>query len=1063
LCAEIGGSYHLFIVVGQEFRMSTIRRFLLPLLVALAMAAGVTPAGPPGAAAAGSARPWTVPALKQWTSAAGSFTVGPSTRVIAADPALAATARTFAADLSDLTGRDVRVGRGASRPHDIVLRTDTSVRTGAEGYTLAIGATAVIAAATGEGVFWGTRSMLQLLTQSLTVPAGSAKDWPDYPYRGISVCNCAKFFSVPWLERLIKDMSYLKYNQLHLEMRISSTAHPENNSTTAPLYSPEQVKQIVGAGRRYHVQVVQQVTSPSHMDYYLAAHPGLQAVDDTGAAKPDKLNMADPAALPYVKSLVEEQLPQFPGTEWYGGGDEYVSSAADYEKYPELVKWTRGQAGSGAPAADSWVLWQNRIHQYIAAKHRTLHVWNDQYFTGMPTKLDPGVVVDYWIKQDGRMTPAQISANGNDIVNVSDSLYYAEGGPPNAQWIYETFTPGLFSGGQTLPADDPHLLGSAMAVWPAAHGDSQAQTEQGMFGPLRALAQKNWGGAPLVSTYADFRTVEQAIGHAPGYTRSGAVTADKVYTLRAASGSYALASGPEDRRGSVVTAAAPGGSGDWLLTEDSEGVYTLRSAADGRCATVSGESYGQDARIVTTDCDSVPDSQKWLAEPTSSGLVLRSVLSGRVLTAPTGAAGSALVQRYDTGAAGQRWTLRAATSQVAAVLTPADAVVPAGGRTTASASVTNYGSEPVSLTDVALRTPDGWTADQNGPTPARLEAGMSATLKWTVTAPGDVATDFTQLRAAISGGGFDAGATGTVMTTAASLKDATAFDADFVSGTVTPIDLATGTTGGTIAVGKLPGTIIADPSGSTLYVANQGSASVTVIDAATREVTATVPMGTTPAGLALSPDGRTLWASAYSDNAVQPIDLATLTAGPEIPVAAGPENLAISPDGSTLWVACRSGNAVVPVDTASRTAQTPIPVADSPFGITISQDGGTVYVGQQTARTVLPISTGTRQPGTPIDVGGAPFGLTVSPDGRTLAVGVNNAYTAVFVDIATGKVTRTVLLALQPTQVAFSADGTVAYAAVGAVNEVVPIVMSSGETGPAVKVGTYPIGITVVG
>jgi hexosaminidase len=1053
--------------------MSTIRRFLPPFLVALAMALGVIPAGPPGAAAAERAKPWTIPALKQWTAAPGSFTVGASTRVVTSDPALASTARTLAADLSDLTGRHVRAEQGAPRPHDIALRTDPSVRPRAEGYALSVGASAVISGATGEGVFWGTRSMLQMLAQGLTLPAGSAKDWPDYPYRGIAVCNCAKFFSVPWLQRLIKDMSYLKYNQLHLEMRISSGVHPENNSATAPLYSPAQVRQIVATGRRYHVQVVQQVTSPSHMDYYLAAHPGLQATDDTGAAKPDKLNMADPAALPYVKSLVEEQLPQFPGSQWYGGGDEYLSSAADYEKYPELVKWTRSQAGSDAPAADSWVLWQNRIEKYIAARHRTLHIWNDQYFTGMPTRLDPDIVVDYWIKQDGRMTPAQISANGNDIVNVSDSLYYAEGGPPNAQWIYETFTPGLFSGGQTLPADDPHLLGSAMAVWPAAHGDSQAQTEQGMFGPLRALAQKNWGGTALVSSYAGFEPIEQAVGHAPGYTAPGALAGETVYTLRASNGSYALATGAGDRRGSLVTAATPGGgAGDWLLTEDAGdagdagdtgGVYTLRSAADGRCATVDGESYGQDAKIVTADCDSVPDSQKWLAEPGRTGMVLRSVLSGRVLTAPAGGAGSPLVQRYDTGTAGQRWTLRAAASQVAAVLTPADTVLPAGGTTTATATLTDYGSEPVSLTDVSLRLPDGWTAERDGTTPARLEPGASATLKWTVTAPQDVATDFTQLRAVITGDGFDAGATGTVMTTAASLKDATAFDADFVSGTVTPVDLSTGTAGGAIGVGRLPGTILADPSGSTLYVANQGSASVTVIDAATREVTATVPVGTTPAGLALSPDGRTLWVSAYSDDAVQPIDLATLTAGPEIAVGAGPENLAIGPDGSTLWVACRTGDVVVPVDTASRTAQAPIPVADSPFGITISQDGGTVYVGQQTARTVLPISTATRTAGTPIDVGGAPFGLTVSPDGRTLAVGVNNAYTAVFVDIPTGKVTRTVLLALQPTQIAFSADGTVAYAAVGAENEVVPIVMSSGETGPAIKVGTYPIGITVVG
>jgi hexosaminidase len=183
--------------------MSTIRRFLLPLLLALGMALGVMPAGPPVAAAA-TAKPWTVPALKQWTGAAGSFTADASTRVVSSDPALAATARTLAADLSQLTGRRARVAHGTARRHDIVLRTDPAVRPKAEGYALAIGDSAVITGATGAGVFWGTRSLLQMLTQDLTIPAGTAKDWPDYRYRGITVCNCSKFFSVPWFERLIK-------------------------------------------------------------------------------------------------------------------------------------------------------------------------------------------------------------------------------------------------------------------------------------------------------------------------------------------------------------------------------------------------------------------------------------------------------------------------------------------------------------------------------------------------------------------------------------------------------------------------------------------------------------------------------------------------------------------------------------------------------------------------------------------------------------------------------------------------------------------------------------------
>ncbi|MFC4502755.1 MULTISPECIES: family 20 glycosylhydrolase [Streptomyces] len=1045
--------------------MSTIRRVLLPLLVASGLVLGVLSAVPP-AVAAGAGRPWTIPALKQWTTSAGgagSFTADASTRVVTDSPQLAATARTLATDLGDLLGREVDVAKGHPRPHDVVLRTDPAVRPKAEGYRLAVASTTVISGATDTGVFWGTRSVLQMLTQNRTLPAGQAKDWPDYPYRGISLCNCSKFFSVPWLVRLIKDMSYLKYNQLHLEMRIASTAHPENNSATGPVYSPAQVRQIVSAGKRYHVQVVQQVGTPGHMDYYLAAHPGLRAADASGTANPSNLDMADPKALPYAKSLLDEQMPQFPGSEWYGGGDEYLSTAAAYEQYPSLVKWAREQAGSDAPAADSWVLWQNRIHDYVASRGRTLHVWNDQLYEGLPTRLDPGVVVDYWIHQDGRTTPAEIAANGNDLVNVSDSLYYASGGPPNAQWIYETFTPSLFSGGLTLPADDPHLLGAAMGVWPAAYGDSQHAVEQGMFGPLRALAQKNWGGSPLVSSYADFQPVEQAIGHAPGYPTTGALAADRVYTLRAGDAAYAVAAGAEDRTGSLVTAATPDTAGGWLLQQDSDGVYTLRSQADGRCAEVAGQSYADDARIVTADCAADSDAQKWLAEPTARGLVLRSGLSGRVLTAPSGGAGTALVQRYDTGAKDQRWTVAAAASQVTGALTIDDPVVPAGGRTDATVSLTNHGSRPVTLSKVSLDTPDGWTTQPRGTAPARLDAGATATLKWAVTAPADAATGFAQLRAVAVAEGGDTGATGSAMTTAASLKGATAYDADFVSGTVTPIDLATGTAQDAVTVGKLPGTIVADPSGTTLYVANQGSASVSVIDTATREVTATVPVGTTPAGLALSPDGTTLWVSAYSDNAVQPVDLTTLTAGPEIPVGAGPENLAMSPDGTTLWVACRTGNQVVPVDTASRTAGTAVPVPNSPFGIAIDRDGGTVYVGQQTARTVLPIDTATRTPGTPIDVGGAPFGLTVSPDGKTLAVGVNDTYTAAFVDLATGKVRSSVLLGLQPTQIAYTPDGTVAYAAVGADGTVVPILTADGETGPPIRVGSYPIAVTVVG
>ena len=1029
-----------------------LRRVFLVLATCLVtITALVSPAG-----AATTSKPWTIPALKQWTSASGSFVFTPATRVVVDDPALAATAATFAADLTDLAGHPIRVAVGAARPHDIELKLDRTVTPAAEGYTLTVGAGTVIAGATDTGVFWGTRSILQMLHQNATLPGGVAHDWPDYSYRGITVCNCVTFESVPWLERLIKDMSYLKYDELHLEMRVASSAHPENNSTTTPVYTPAQVAEITQFGQRYHVQVMQQVSSPSHSDYYLAAHPELQLKDANGVADPSAVDMASPNALPYIESLDKEQMPEFPGTDWYGGGDEIFDGTAPYANYPSLVDWVHEQAGPTAPAADSWVLWQNEINQFVTAQHRTLHVWNDQMYEGMPTKLDKNVVVDYWIHQTGRMTPAEVVANGNDVVNESDSLYYVNSAP-GAQWIYETFTPNLFTGGLTIPAADPHLLGTAMAIWPSAHGLSEASYEQGLYDPLRALAQKNWGGTPLVPTYAEFAPIIDAIGHAPGYQRSGLLPANTVYTLQGADGRYAGVTGAGALTGSAV---ASGPAGRWLLTEDSAALYTLVSAADGRCLATADDSYTENAPLVTTDCDSTKTNQKWLLEKGSGGsYVLRNSSSGRVLAEP--ASGDGLVQQYGPVSRSQQWALKPAADQVTAISTVASAVVPSGGSTTDSTVITNWGSTTVSAVEAKLTVPSGVSATATTPTSiASLAPGASATVTWTVGLGSLSTTGYLPVRATLSTG---AGATASILGTAAGLAGARAYVANFTSYTVTPVDLASQTAGATIPTGTLPGTIAASPDGKTVYVANQGGNSVTVIDTASNTVTATIPVGATPAGLAFAPDGTTLWVTDYSDNAIQPIDVATGKAGAEIAVGTGPEDLVVSPDGSTVWAACRQSNQVVGVDIATGKATTTLAVSGGPDGIDITPDGKTLYVGQENSTTVTPIATATGTLGSPITVGSSPFNLKVSPDGKTVAVPVNGGYTVALISTATNSVSSQVTVGNAPAAVNFSKDGSIVYATVTGNNTIVPILLASGQVGPSVPTGGYPIGVAITG
>jgi hexosaminidase len=111
------------------------RLLAVPALIAAALAAT-----PPAEAA----RPWRIPALREWTDAAGSYTFGTGSRIVLNSThasALATTASVFANDLYQLTGRSVTVATGSPATGDIYLTlgsSDTAI--GDESYPLTIGA-----------------------------------------------------------------------------------------------------------------------------------------------------------------------------------------------------------------------------------------------------------------------------------------------------------------------------------------------------------------------------------------------------------------------------------------------------------------------------------------------------------------------------------------------------------------------------------------------------------------------------------------------------------------------------------------------------------------------------------------------------------------------------------------------------------------------------------------------------------------------------------------------------------------------------------------------------------
>jgi YVTN family beta-propeller protein len=100
----------------------------------------------------------------------------------------------------------------------------------------------------------------------------------------------------------------------------------------------------------------------------------------------------------------------------------------------------------------------------------------------------------------------------------------------------------------------------------------------------------------------------------------------------------------------------------------------------------------------------------------------------------------------------------------------------------------------------------------------------------------------------------------------------------------------------------IAGNRAAAPSAATAYIANYSSGTVTPINLATNTPGKPIPVGGSPAAIAITPDGKTAYVANSSSGTVTPINLATNTPGKPIRVGRSPVWIAITPDGKTAYV-----------------------------------------------------------------------------------------------------------------------------------------------------------------
>jgi hexosaminidase len=466
---------------------------------------------------------------------------------------LAETADLLATEIGELTGAKYMIVSSAARRRagDIGLalgKADPEL--GKEGYELEVGEAIRVTAPTPAGVFYGTRTILQLLHQGGAIPAGVTRDWPRYPERGLMVDIGRQPFTLEWLKAHVRELAYLKMNYLHLHLsdnegfRVESETHPEIVSD--PHLTKEEVRELVELAGRHQITVVPEIDMPGHMGAALRPHPELQLANAVGQRNEGRLDITNPKARRFARDLVEEYLALFPGRYWHLGADEYMP-AAEWPLHPQLESYAREQYGPEANAKDAVHGFVNWVDQIVRAHGKTARMWHDEMNGGSAVTIDPDIVVEWWTNFSPLSdpnptatvpvlrppTPQELLDRGHRVMNAGwFPTYYANGRAfggvkPDMRTAYESWRLHEFYGPlvwdetlqwppATVSPDEPGSVGSKINVWNEDPPDeTEDEVASGIFPRLRVLAQKTWESPLLTDSYREFESIIEAVGSAP--------------------------------------------------------------------------------------------------------------------------------------------------------------------------------------------------------------------------------------------------------------------------------------------------------------------------------------------------------------------------------------------------------------------------------------------------------------------------------------------------------------------------------------------------------------------
>ena len=476
-------------------------------------------------------QPFVIPELQSWTGAEGSVELSGVLRVSGNDKELTRVANAYAADYKTMFGKALTVKKGAPKAGDVLFvlkKNDKEL--GKEGYRLNIGNHITVTAATAQGAFWATRTLLQLSEQHAALPKGETVDVPVYELRGFMIDVARKFMPIDYLNDLVKAMAYYKMNalQVHLNdngfrqffggdwdktpsaFRLESTQHPGLTAKDGH-YTKKEFIDLQILGENNYVEVIPEIDVPAHSLAFVHYKPQLGS-KEYGM---DHLDMFHPETYPFIDSVFREYLegknPVFRGKRVNIGTDEYSNRDKKVvEKFREFTDHYIKFVESFGKQAMVWgALTHAKGETPVKSENVIMNIWHNPY-----------------------AQPKDMKEQGYKLVSIPDGLVYIVPAAGyyydylNCNYLYSHWTPANI-GGVQFEEGDPDILGGMFAVWNDHHGNgiSTYDVHHRTYPALQTIAVKCWTASKTKLPYNEWDAKRWALSEGPGVNWLGRIGA----------------------------------------------------------------------------------------------------------------------------------------------------------------------------------------------------------------------------------------------------------------------------------------------------------------------------------------------------------------------------------------------------------------------------------------------------------------------------------------------------------------------------------------------------------